>query len=111
MRTENKFCVSDFGSDAARAHETPTANGFKKGEQTCDHKNQPEPKRVVHYDNARDKAERADDTARDASAMADVGSEKAVHTKKLAQCVPKTTGSLQEKLAGNQKLRHIFRTL
>jgi hypothetical protein len=40
--------------------------------------------------------------------MADIGTEKMIHGEKIAQCVPKTTGSAQEKLAGNQKLRHIF---
>jgi hypothetical protein len=34
--------------------------------------------------------------------------EKALHTEKLAQGMPKTTDSLQEKLAGNQKIRHSF---
>jgi hypothetical protein len=40
--------------------------------------------------------------------MVDVGPEKAVHTEKLAQYMPKTTASLQEHLVRITKLRHNF---
>jgi hypothetical protein len=102
------FARLEFRFNPARAHDTPAADGFKKSEQTRRHQNDSQPEIVVNDDDARDQAERADDAARDASAMVDVGSEKAAHTRKLAQRVPNTTGSLQEKLANGRKLLHIF---
>lgn len=82
--TQSKFCFH-----AARAHEAPAAKRFKKSEQARRHQNNSQPENVIHDDDARNETQRADDAARDAPALADVGSKKTIHTEKIAQYVPK----------------------
>lgn len=88
VRPEKKL---KFRFNPARTDETPAAKRFKNGEQACRHQNNSQPEIIVHHDDARDETQRSDDAARDASVMVDVPAEKTVHTRRLAQCVPKTT--------------------
>ena len=83
-RDGNEFCVLNLGFEPTGAHEAPAAQGFKNGEQSRHHKNQPQPEPVVHKNNARDEAKRADDPARHAAVMVDIGLEETAHGIKLA---------------------------
>ena len=90
-REGNEFCALKPGSDTARAHDTPAAQGFKNRKQSRRHKNQPQPEPVVHKNNARDETQRADDAAGHAAAEIKVGLKEPAHGEKLARCVPKTS--------------------
>ena len=85
------FLRLELGFDAAGAHEAPTANGFKHGEQACHNKNQSEPQRIVNSDNARDKANGADDAARHAAPKIKIPAEEAIHKKKITEAVSKAS--------------------
>ncbi len=74
-----------FRLDPARAHDAPAAQRFKNGEQSRCHKNQSQPQHIVHDNDSRDEAQRADDAAREASVTVEVGLEEAAHGKKLAR--------------------------
>ena len=86
----NEFCALEPGSDTTRAHETPAAQGFKNGEQSRRHENQPPQRIVAGNDNPGNETQRADDAARHATAEIKVGLEEAAHGEKLARYVPKT---------------------
>jgi hypothetical protein len=96
---EINFARLNFRLDPARAHEAPAAKRFKQSEQARRHQNNSQPENVVHDNDAGDETQRADDAARDASAMADIGSKKTIHTEKIARCVPKAK-SCVERMAG-----------
>ena len=70
---------SDLGFDATGAYDTPSCYGFKNGKQARHHQNQPEPQQIVHDDDAGDEAQRADDPARQASAVTDIGLKETTH--------------------------------
>ena len=89
------FMISKFRPNPARAHEAPAAQRFKNGEQSRRHKNQAEPPHIVHDDDARDEAQRADDAARKASVAVKVGFEKPAHEKNLPRRVPKAKSCLR----------------
>ena len=88
-KVRKKSARSDFGFQPAGAHEAPACYGFKNGKQSCRHQNQSEPQHIVHGDDARDEAQRADDTARQAAAMTDIGLKETAHRGNLAHRVPK----------------------
>jgi len=71
--------ILQFRFNPARAHEAPAAKRFKNGEQARRHKNQAKPPHIIHDDDARDEAQRADDAAREASVAVKVGFEKPAH--------------------------------
>jgi hypothetical protein len=79
LREGNEFCALESGFDTARAHETPAAKGFKNGEQSRHHKNQPPQRIVAGNDNPGNETERADDAARHATAEIKVRLEEAAH--------------------------------
>lgn len=76
---------SNLRFDPAGAGETPTAQGFIDRKQSRDHKNQSQPKFVIHQNDSRDEAERTDDTARNASMASDVRAEEIAHGEKIAR--------------------------
>jgi hypothetical protein len=89
----------DLCLDAAGAGETPTAQGFVNRKQAGDHKNQSQPQIVIHQHNAGDEAERADDTARDATVALDVRAEEIAHGGNLAQDFHEASRSNFESIA------------
>jgi hypothetical protein len=89
-REGNEFRALEPGSDTARAHETPTAQGFKNGEHSRHHKNQPPQRIVAGNDNPGNETQCANDAARHAPAEIKVGLKESAHGEKLARCVPKT---------------------
>lgn len=89
------FMGLEFRLNPASAHEAPFADRLKNGEQSRRHKNKPQPEIIVHDDDARDEANRADDAARDASVAVEVGFEKPAHGKKLTRRAPKAKGCLR----------------
>lgn len=89
--------VSELGFEAAGADQAPARDGLKNGEQPRHDKNQPDPPfHVARHNNARDEAQRANDTARHAPAMAEIGLEKAIHARNLARRVPKEQARCKE---------------
>jgi len=70
---------SNFGFDAAGAHDAPSRYRLKHGKQTRHHQHQSEPQHIVHDDDARDEAQCADDPARQAAAVTDIRLEKTIH--------------------------------
>jgi hypothetical protein len=97
MAGRTNFARSDFGSDAAGAHDAPARHRLKNGEQTRHDENQSNPPfHVTGNDDAGDEAQRANDAAGHAAVAIEVGFEEPAHGNKLAHRVPKTTGSLAE---------------
>jgi len=81
--------VLELCLDAARADETPAADGFKDGEQARRHEDQSPQRIVASDDDSGHKAKRPDDATRHAPVTIKVRPEKSVHTGKLAHGVPK----------------------
>lgn len=71
--------------DAAGAGKTPAGKRLVNGKEAGDDEHQAQPQDEIHQNNAGDEAERADDTARDASVTFDVGLEEMAHGQNLAQ--------------------------
>jgi hypothetical protein len=86
---------SKFRLDPARAEEAPLADRFKNGEQSRRHKNNPQPEFVIHDDDARDEAQRADDPARETSVTVEVGFEKPAHGKNLPRRAQKPSVAIR----------------
>jgi hypothetical protein len=82
-----------FRFNPAGANNAPFADSFKNGEQARCHKNQSQPPIVIaRDDDARDKAERADDAARHSAVAVQIGAKKIAHAKMLACRAPKAKG-------------------
>lgn len=75
--------VSNLGFDAAGTRETPAAQSLVNGEQSGDHKNQPQPQHEIHKDDAGNEAERTNDAAGEAALPFNVGAEELAHNKNL----------------------------
>jgi hypothetical protein len=95
-----RLAVSNLRLEAAGADEAPTAQGFVDGEQSGHHKNQAQPQDVIHRDNARDEAKRADDTARNAASAFDVGTKELAHNKNLPQRFSVASGAKLRQIGG-----------
>ena len=72
--------------DTAGAGQAPAGERFVNGEKSGHDEKQSHPPFVIPGDNdARDKAERTNDAARDAATALDIGLEETAHTKNLTQ--------------------------
>ena len=84
---------SNLRLDAAGAGEAPAGERLVDGEKPGDHKNQAQPKVVIHQNDPRDEEERAADAAGDAALPLDVGLEETTHDENLTHRISVASGA------------------